>query len=100
MSHTLKEAETRYSNIEKLEYALFIARKKLRQYFKGPLITFMTNQPFHRVLHKPDMSGRLASWTIKLSQFHIEFQPRTSMRSQALADFIKNVHYPAQNQVK
>lgn len=40
------------------------------------------------VYYKPDMSGRLASWTIKLSQFHIKFQPRTAMKLQALADFI------------
>lgn len=34
------------------------------------------------------MSGRLASWTIELIQFNIEFTPRTSTKSQALSDFV------------
>lgn len=48
----------------------------------------MTNQPLRRVLHKPDMSGRLASWTIDLSQFNIESTLRTSTKSQVLSDFM------------
>ncbi|XP_074352523.1 uncharacterized protein LOC141691656 [Apium graveolens] len=87
-SHILKDAETRYSNIEKLAYVFKIASRKLRQYFQGRMIIVMTNQPLQRILHKPDMSGRLASWTVELSQFNLKFQPKTSMRSQALADFI------------
>ncbi|XP_074347581.1 uncharacterized protein LOC141686445 [Apium graveolens] len=34
------------------------------------------------------MTDRVASWTVELSQFHLKFQPRMAMRSQALADFI------------
>ncbi|XP_074342598.1 uncharacterized protein LOC141680207 [Apium graveolens] len=86
--HTLKDVETCYSNTKKLAYALVIASRKLKQYFQGRMIVVMTNQPLRRILHKPDMTGRLASWTVELSQFYLEFQPRTTMRSQTLADFI------------
>ncbi|XP_017225028.1 uncharacterized protein LOC108201246 [Daucus carota subsp. sativus] len=34
------------------------------------------------------MSGRLAAWTIELSQFNLEFNPRHSVKSQALSDFV------------
>lgn len=74
--------------MEKLVFALVISSRKLRQYFQGRLIIVMTNQPLRGVQHRPDMSGRLALWTIELSQFHLKFQPRTSMKSQSLADFI------------
>ena len=77
VSHTLKDAETRYTKIEKLVFTLVIASRKLRQYFQGRQISVMTNQPLRRILHRPDMSGRLAAWTIELSQFHLEFIPRT-----------------------
>lgn len=71
VSHMLKGSELRYPKIEKLVFALIITSRKLRQYFQGRLITVMINQPLRRILHKPDMSGRLASWTIELSQFNI-----------------------------
>ena len=48
----------------------------------------MTNQPLKRILHKPDMTGRLAAWTIELSQFYIVYKPRTTMKSQVLSDFV------------
>ncbi|XP_074346711.1 uncharacterized protein LOC141685516 [Apium graveolens] len=48
----------------------------------------MTDQPLKRILHKPDMTGRLAAWTVELSQFHIEYLPRSAMKSQILSDFV------------
>ena len=87
-SHLLKDTETRYSKIEKLVLALVVASRKLRHYFQGRDITVLTNQPLRRVLHRPDISGRLASWTVELSQFSIEFAPRTAVKSQVLSDFI------------
>lgn len=70
-----------------------MASWKLRQYFHGHLITIVTSQPLRRILHKPDMSGRLASWTIELSQFNIEFAPRTSTKSQVLYDFMTECNF-------
>ncbi|XP_017216818.2 uncharacterized protein LOC108194379 [Daucus carota subsp. sativus] len=92
-SHMLKDTETRYSKIEKLVLALVTASRKLRQYFQGRSITVMTSQPLRRVLHRPDISGRLAAWTIELSQFNLEFEPRNSMKSQALSDFVAECNF-------
>ncbi|XP_074371670.1 uncharacterized protein LOC141712576 [Apium graveolens] len=39
------------------------------------------------------MSGRLAAWTIEVSQFNLEFIPRTSTRSQALSDFVVECNF-------
>ena len=36
----------------------------------------------------PDLSGRLTKWAVELSEYDISFQPRTSIKSQALADFV------------
>lgn len=82
LSHSLKDTETRYPQVQKMVYYLFIASRKLRQYFQGRQIQVMTNQPIKRIIHNPDMTGRLDAWTIELSQFYIEYVPHTAMKSQ------------------
>lgn len=34
------------------------------------------------------MTGRLAAWTIELSQFYIEYKPHTTRKAQTLSDFV------------
>ncbi|XP_013608132.1 PREDICTED: uncharacterized protein LOC106314869 [Brassica oleracea var. oleracea] len=40
------------------------------------------------ILHSPSQSDRLAKWAIELSEYDIEYKPRTSSKAQVLADFI------------
>ncbi|KAL5583578.1 hypothetical protein UlMin_016020 [Ulmus minor] len=44
--------------------------------------------PLRQILQNPECSGRLAKWAIELSEFDIEYKPRTSIKGQAVADFI------------
>ncbi|XP_022867930.1 uncharacterized protein LOC111387586 [Olea europaea var. sylvestris] len=48
----------------------------------------MNDQPIKQILHRPKTSGRMLKWAIELSEFDIEFRPRTAIKAQALADFI------------
>jgi hypothetical protein len=41
-----------------------------------------------KILQRSDLSGRLVNWAIELGQFDIEFHPRTTIKGQALADFL------------
>ena len=34
------------------------------------------------------ISGRMVKWSIKLSEYSLEFRPRKSVKAQALADFV------------
>ena len=36
----------------------------------------------------PDAAGRLALWAIELSEFDIQYRPRTAIKGQVIADFI------------
>lgn len=84
----LKDAETRYSHVEKFAYALVTASRKLRNYFYGREITVITNHSLNKLLQKPDLSGRMINWAMELSQFSISYEPRKAIMVQALSDFI------------
>lgn len=45
VSKVLHDAETRYSNIEKLAYALVISARKLKAYFESHPVVVYTNAP-------------------------------------------------------
>ncbi|XP_075101994.1 uncharacterized protein LOC142177403 [Nicotiana tabacum] len=65
-----------------------MASKKLRPYFQCHPIYVITTFPLRNILHKHELSGRLAKWTIELSEYDIIYQPRTAIKSQVLADFV------------
>ncbi|XP_060969882.1 uncharacterized protein LOC133037084 [Cannabis sativa] len=88
VSKTLLDAETRYTQLEKLALALVTAGRKLRPYFQCHPIVVLTQYPLHSILHKPELSGRMTKWAVELSEYDITYQPRTAIKSQVLADFI------------
>jgi hypothetical protein len=89
-SQALRGAEERYPSMEKLAFALVTAARKLRSYFQAHTIVLLTNHPLWKAMNKPDAVGRLIQWSIELSEFDIDYrpQPRTTIKAQALADFI------------
>uniref|UniRef100_A0A2N9EKU0 Uncharacterized protein n=1 Tax=Fagus sylvatica TaxID=28930 RepID=A0A2N9EKU0_FAGSY len=93
-SRALRGAEERYSNMEKLAFALLIASRKLRPYFQSHPIVVLTDYPLRKAMNKPDAAGRLVQWSIEMSEFHIDYRPRTAIKAQALADFIAEFTQP------
>ncbi|KAK3009265.1 hypothetical protein RJ639_013830 [Escallonia herrerae] len=73
VSKVLQGAKQRYPNAEKLAFALLIAARKLRSYFQSHTIIVLTDKPLRRILHKPDLSGRLVPWSIELGEFDIHY---------------------------
>ncbi|RVW20895.1 hypothetical protein CK203_113694 [Vitis vinifera] len=58
-----------------------------------PLFPSPSNNRAHQpasqsILHKLDLSGRMLKWAIDLSEYGIKYQPRLSIKSQVMADFI------------
>ena len=54
----------------------------------------MTDQPIKKSMSKPEAAGRMLQWAIELSQFDVEYHPRTAIKAQVLADFIAEFTYP------
>ncbi|XP_074374612.1 uncharacterized protein LOC141715023 [Apium graveolens] len=96
VSQNLKDADTRYPNLEKFALALVHSSRKLRQYFQGREIRVVTDQQLKKIIHKPDASGRLVNWAIELSQFNIKFVSKTAIKAQALAEFVMECTFPEQ----
>lgn len=78
VSKALNDAESRYSNIEKLTYALVISTRKLKPYFESHPIVVYTDAPLRQIFHKLDQSGRMS---IELCRQEITFKPRTVIKA-------------------
>ncbi|XP_057418338.1 uncharacterized protein LOC130712521 [Lotus japonicus] len=88
VSHTLQGAELRYQKIEKADLAILKTARRLRPYFQSFQIKVKTDVPLRQVLQKPDLSGRLVSWSVKLSEYDIQYEPRGQVTIQSLVDFV------------
>ena len=85
---SLSKVETGYIDFEPMALAIRMAAKKLRLYFLAHTIIILTGSPIRAILHKPNASGRLLKWAIELSEFDIEYRPKSAIKGQVLAHFI------------
>ena len=92
VSHILNGPEGGYQLIEKMALAVIIAARKLRPYFDCHQIQVLTNQPLEKALQRMDTSGRLLKWVVELSEYDIQYKPRTTIKAQALAYFITEAY--------
>ncbi|XP_057761348.1 uncharacterized protein LOC130981714 [Arachis stenosperma] len=91
VSRALQGAELRYNKLEKLALALLTSSRRLKQYFQSHQIVVRTDQGIRQVLQKPDLAGRMMTWSIELSQYDIRYEPRQAIKAQAMADFLVEV---------
>ena len=80
-SRALRGAEERYPPMEKLAFALVTAVRKLRPCFQAHTIVLLTNHLLRKAMNKPDAAGRLSQWSIELSEFDIDYRPRTAIKA-------------------
>ncbi|XP_057785427.1 uncharacterized protein LOC131002954 [Salvia miltiorrhiza] len=66
-----------------------VTARKLRPYFLSHQVVVRTALPFRQVLGRPDLSGRMVKWAVELGEYDVEYEPRTAIKAQALADFIQ-----------
>lgn len=68
--------------------ALVSASRKLSHYLQTFTIVVVTEYPLKALLRKADFSGRISRWAVELGQYDINYQPRTTIKAQVLANFI------------
>jgi hypothetical protein len=88
ISEVLYETKARYPQVQKLLYAVVLARCKLRHYFEAHPVTVVSSFPLGEIIRNPDAMGRIAKWSVELMGETLVYAPRKAIKSQILADFI------------
>ena len=90
IGEVLIESKQRYPHWEKLVYEVFMASRKLKQYFLGHPITVVSAAPLGDIIQNREATGRITKWAIELGPHRLKYVPRTAIKSQALVDFIND----------
>jgi hypothetical protein len=88
ISKVLSETKARYPQIQKLLYAVVLARCKLRHYFEAHTVTVVSSFPLGEIIHNPDAAGRIGKWSVELMGETLAYAPRKAINPQILADFV------------
>jgi hypothetical protein len=72
----------------KLAYALLIMSRKLSHYFQAHQIEVHTSSTLGEILNNRDATGKITKWAIELSMYDIIYKPRTTIKAQALSNFV------------
>jgi hypothetical protein len=88
VSKVLSLSKQNYTELEKVLYAVLMASRKLRHYFQAYHIIVPSSQPLKDIMRNREAIGRIGKWAAELNEFTIDYVHRSSIQSQALADFI------------
>jgi hypothetical protein len=81
VSEVLADAKTRYSQPQKLFYALLITSRKFRHYFQAHKITVPSSFPLGEIICNRDANSRIVKWLVELGEFDIKFFPWQAIKS-------------------
>jgi hypothetical protein len=80
--------KTKYFHIMKLTYTLLIMSLKLSHYFQLHQIKVHTSSTLGEILNNREVTRKIVKWAIELSMYDIVYKLRTTIKAQALSDFV------------
>jgi hypothetical protein len=88
VSEALSGSKLFYSEMEKMAYAVVMAKRKLQHYFQSNNISVPTTFPLRDMFENKESTGRMGKWATELAEHVINFVSRSAIKSQVLADFV------------
>jgi hypothetical protein len=88
ISEALSGSKLLHSELEKIAYAVVMAMRKLKHYFKAHKVTALADQPINDLFINKEASSRIAKWATELSEHTIDFGKRSAIKLHVLADFV------------
>jgi hypothetical protein len=88
INEVLSETKAHYPQVQKLLYAMVLARHKLRHYFEAHPVMVVSSFPLGEIIRNPDAAGRIAKWSVELTGETLAYVPHKAIKSQILADFV------------
>jgi ribonuclease HI len=88
VSEALSGSKLFYSEMEKMAYAVVMAKRKLRHYFQSHNVSVSTAFPLRDMFENKESTRRIGKWATELAEHVINFVARSAINSQALADFV------------
>jgi ribosomal protein L21E len=95
VSEALAGSKNYYSKMEKICYVVVMSARKLQHYFEAHKVKVLMNQSLNDIFRNHNYSGRIGKWAMKLSEHVIDFEKRSAIKSQVLADFIADWMEPS-----
>jgi ribonuclease HI len=74
--------------MEKMAYAVVMAKRKLRHYFQSHNVSVSTASPLRDMFENKQSTERIGKWATELAEHVINFVSRSAIKSQVLADFV------------
>jgi hypothetical protein len=87
LSEVLTLSKQNYPHYQKVAYGMYMAVRKLKHYFEEHPIMVVSTALLLEIIGCKDATGRVAKWAIELAAHTIQYKPRTTIKSQILADF-------------
>jgi ribonuclease HI len=88
VSEVLSPSKKNYTEFEKVLCAVLMASRKLRHYFQAYHIIVPSSQPLKDIMKNREATRMIRKWAAELNKFTIDYVHRSSIQSQALAEFI------------
>jgi hypothetical protein len=88
VSEALSGSKLFYSEMEKMAYAVVVAKRKLQHYFQSHNVSVRTAFPLRYMFENMESTGRMGKWATELVEHVINFVARSAIKSQVLADFV------------
>jgi hypothetical protein len=88
VSEVLTASKCNMTELEKISYVVVMASRNLRHYFEAFKVRVTSDRGLGEPFRNPEASVRITKWAAELFGYHITFEPRTTIKSQVLANFI------------